>query len=569
MASVEYDTRYFEEFVGISVDEAEKLLPQLGFPVEFSFDSSGNKKIIIDITPNRPDLLSIVGLKRLVRNFLSDYESVSKIQHNISVINNEDYQVFVDKNTLGIRNFIACLVIKDISLNSDLFNELIQFQEKLHLTFGRKRKKIAIGLHDLSKVKFPVFFRAYELEKKSFVPLNETKSLTLKQILTEIDKGKEYMHLVMDNKGVIVEDSEGVLAFPPIINAAKTTVTENTKGLFIDVTGTNLYAVEKTIDMFAYLFNDLNAKIYSVVVSYPRDERNLEKVVYPNLSYSEIEIPDSSLVKRYLGINLENKEIKEYLMRMGYSVNGNKVIVPDYRVDVLSYHDLLEDIAIVYGYNNIEKVEPSLFTVGNLITFEDDLHDLMISLGFSEVLTWVLGNEEKYSLFYKGEYAKMINSLTTEYSLVRPLIFPGILDVFARNKTFRLPQKLYEIGQVAVKKEGKLICEDHLAFCIMDKKVNVNQMIAYLNGLFYDLNIDYEIANSKDSQGFIDGRVGDVIYIQKNVNHSENSVDENRVIGKVGELHPSVLEKFSIPFPVVVCEIDLRLIKQKLERTKH
>ncbi|MEM3373366.1 MAG: phenylalanine--tRNA ligase subunit beta [Candidatus Anstonellales archaeon] len=555
MASVEYFIKFFEEFTCITKEEAEDLLPNLGFPVEFIKDNQ-EEKIVIDITPNRPDLLSIIGIRRLIKNFKNETNELIDFSYLHKFEKSDKYKIFVDKSTYGVRNYIASLVVEGISLNEELFNELIQFQEKLHLTFGRKRKKIAIGLHDLTKVKFPVYYRAYNLDEKSFVPLNESSSLTLNEILLNIDKGKEYSHLVF-RKGVIVEDSEDVLAFPPIINAAKTTVTEKTKGFFIDVTGTNLFAVEKTIDMFNALFNDLNCKTYNVEVIYPNDDpRKLGSIIYPNYREQYIDLPREEIVKKYVGINLDERNIKKYLNRMGFTICENKVLIPNYRVDVLSYHDLLEDIAIVYGYNNIEKVVPELFTVGKLITWRDSLHELMLSLGFSEVLTWVLGNEKKYENFFDGNYAKMINSLTTEYTLVRPLIFPGLLEVFSKNKTFRLPQRIYEIGQVSEKIGNELVCREHLAAAIMDKKVDVNQMIAYLNGFFYDLNLNYEISN-KNFKGFIPGRVAKITLLLK---------DNPKEIGLVGEVHPEVLDKFSIPFPVMVFELDLSRIREVLEK---
>ena len=537
MASIDFRISTLERITGFRLEYLEKTLPELGFPVEFA-EVEGEKRIAVEVTPDRPDMLSVFGIKRLLEQHKDGQKMSWKSEKST-------YRCVVDPSVKGVRDYIGCMVAKNVDIDLEIFDDLIQFQEKLHTTLGRKRKKLAIGFHDLSKVKFPVAYRAYGLEEKSFVPLDTGTKMTLKQILSEHPKGMEYSGLV-EEKGVIVEDSEDVLAFPPIINSERTRVSENTKGFFVDVTGNNLYYVQKTIDMIACALIEMGAEIHSVSIEYPDKDESFNS---PLLSQQKFPIPKPEQVKQIIGIEADKKSIKESLERMGYSVKGTEVSVAPYRVDVLKDIDLLEDIAIVYGFNNIPKVLPELSTAGKLDESTDKLHEAMIAMGFSEIMSWVLGNENKYSDYYSGEYAKMINSLTTDFSLVRPMLTPNMIEVFARNKTFDLPQRIYEIGQVTIKQNGKLITSEKICFGIMDNNIGINEIIGIMNGLAHALGIYYEL-EQEEIRGFIPGRSAAV-----KVNGKQ--------IGFVGEVHPEVLGKFGIGFPIAICELDVKTLTAK------
>lgn len=558
MASTEYNCHYLESLTGLKSSELEDLLSRLGFPVEFA-EAEGEKKIIVEVTPNRPDMLSGVGIKRFLSYYLSPEKTAnSKLlysfaPHDLLVLSDKkkDLVVNVDHSVCDVRPFIACMVVDGIKLTQDIFTDIIQFQEKLHATYGRKRKKIAIGFHDLAKVKFPVAYRAYSLTEKSFVPLGTGSSMTLAEILKSHQKGLEYSHLV-NRKGVILEDVEGVLAFPPIINAAKTEVTESTKGFFVDVTGTNLFAVEKTLDIIACNLVDMGGKVFATKVIYPNDYNipgDNEKIsgtkVYPAFSRQRFKLLSNDSVAKITGVQLAKKDLLKFLLMMGYFVDekSKSIIVPPYRIDVFGDADIIEDIMIAYGFEKIKPDLPNLFTIGNMWQSYDHVHHTMLCLGFSEVLTWVLGNKNKYQDFYDGSYAQMVNALTSEFNLVRPLLAPNILEVFATNKTFELPQKIYEIGQVAYKQGNSLVTREKLCVGIMANSISVNDAMSVLNGLFYELELEYEVSQ-KPVKGFIQNRCAEIIC-------------NGKPIGFVGEVHPEVLEKFGIPFPVVLFELDL------------
>ena len=128
-----------------------------------------------------------------------------------------------------------------------MINGLLQRKEKLHETSGRRREKIAIGLHDMTELEPPFTYRAVEPERVEFTPLEREEEMHLGRILDEHEKGQEYGWILDEHdKYPVIEDSAGqVLSFPPIINNQLTEVSPQTTDLFVDVTGQSQEAVQR------------------------------------------------------------------------------------------------------------------------------------------------------------------------------------------------------------------------------------------------------------------------------------------------------------------------------------
>ncbi len=530
MATINFCKSYLEKLTQKDSEELSHFLTVMGFPVEILEED----KIAIDITPNRPDLLFGYSIKRLIENYSNENPVVYRATPS-------GEKIYVKDNVSSIRPYIAGMIVKNLKIDEEVLEDLIQFQEKLHITLGRKRKKIAIGLHDLARVKLPITYSAHSLEEVFFVPLDSQKEMTPREILNHHPKGIEYSHLV-SKACALVSDALGVIAFPPIINCERTRLTDKTDSLFVDITGTNHYYVMRTADLLACAFIDMGARVFSLEVHYP------ERVdTSPELWDKQFSIPSVEDVANSLGISVSESFITRALLKMGHRIEDKKLLVPPYRIDVSKEIDIHEDIAIVYGYNNIPKNYPELHTIGELLPQNQKLHETMLSLGFSEVLTWILGNEKKYSDFFSGNYVKTVNALTEEFNLVRPILVPNILEVFRNNKTFELPQKLYEIGPCACKNSRGITITENICFGIMANEITINELIGYLNGVYHSLKKDYTIIQ-EDLKGFIPGRCAR-IFSEKHT-------------GLIGEVHPEVLEKFSIPYPVAIAEITLSRVEK-------
>jgi len=244
---------------GYTIDELRDKIPMLGVDME----SISEEKIVVEVFPNRPDMLSVEGFARALKGFL-DIET-GLVEYKI---HDSGAVLFVDGSVEDVRPYIACGIIKGVKFDEGSLVSLMDLQEKLHVTHGRNRKKVAIGVHDMnnSGIKPPFKYLAARPEDISFVPLDMSEELNLTEILRKHPKGVEFAHVLegFDRCPVILDAEERVLSFPPIINGELTRVTGDTKDLFIEVTGNDKRAVEQALNIVVTSIADRGGEIYGV-----------------------------------------------------------------------------------------------------------------------------------------------------------------------------------------------------------------------------------------------------------------------------------------------------------------
>ena len=204
-------------------------------------------------------------------------------------------------------------------------------------------------------------------------------------------------------------------------------------------------------------------------------EYGRKKIKTPDLEPTIMKI-DLDYVNKILGINFKEKDIKKYLERMGYRYNHNRVYVPAYRVDVLHQIDLVEDIAIAYGYENFKGKLPDFFTIGMENPFEvykDKVSQILVGLGLLECYTYHLSNKSIQSekTNCKSDLVE-IKDTKTEYNCLRTWIIPSLLQVLSENKHNEYPQNIFDIG-TAFKKgnsETGVVENDRLAICLCNEE---------------------------------------------------------------------------------------------------
>ncbi len=539
MPVIEVDKNYLLNLCKIPEEELREVLTMIKAPID---EEEGNIWKL-EITPDRPDLLSPEGVARAVKGFLgieSEIPQYSVVETGISV----------EVENVEARPYIACAAVLDVKLNDYLIKSLMQLQEKIHETLGRRRKKVAIGLHDLDKVAQPFRYTQAEGKEIVFAPLGELKPMSLEEILKYHEKGKEYAFCLegYEKYPVILDKYGEVLSFPPIINGELTRVTENTKNLFIDVTGTDKQAVEKALNILVCSIAEACGKIGKVKVG---------NEIYPKLLPESFELRVES-VDHLLGLGLKEHEIAEILKRMRYSVlelKGGvlKVLVPPYRVDILHEVDLIEDIAIGYGINNMRPVLPKLPTMGKKHEKEkisEKVREIMIGFGMQEVLSFILTNKEKQfkrMLIPEQACVEIANPVSAEYTICRTWLLPCLLEFLSENTHNKYPQKIFEIGDcVLLHEQAETGAREvrKLACAIAHDKANLTEIKAILQALAKELNTSLVI-KPWEHASFIPSRCGE-IYLN------------GKSSGFFGELHPAVLENWKIEKPVVAFEIEFR-----------
>mgnify|MGYP002387894567 CR=1 FL=1 len=258
MPTVEFNTNELTELTGVSdLNFLRERIPMLGVDME----CLDRDKATIEIFPNRPDMLSVEGFARALGNFLGINKSVKQY-----TVNETKGEIFVDASVRKSRPFISSAIVKNLNITDARLKSLMNIQEKLHITHGRNRKKVAIGIHNLDVIKFPVIYKGVRPKDYKFIPLNFEISMDLDEILRKHPKGIDYGKIMnnFDRLPLIVDADNDVISMPPIINADRTSVTEATKNLFVEVTGTNEYAVEKALAIIVCSLADMGGEIYNV-----------------------------------------------------------------------------------------------------------------------------------------------------------------------------------------------------------------------------------------------------------------------------------------------------------------
>ena len=188
MASVKFPRKEFEKHIKLTKEVIEKI-SLFGTPLE----SINDKEIEIEVFPNRPDLISLQGYLRSFRSFLGIETGLK----NYPVSKPKDnFVVKISKSVNEVRPFTTCAIVTNLSFNDEKIKQIVELQEKLHATVGRNRKKVAIGIYPLEKIKLPIIYEARDPDKIKFIPLEYDKELTGQQILTKHPKGKDYASLL-------------------------------------------------------------------------------------------------------------------------------------------------------------------------------------------------------------------------------------------------------------------------------------------------------------------------------------------------------------------------------------
>ncbi len=543
MTILTFDRKELESRIGIVDEKMQDRITMFGTPVEDVSDSD----VSIEVFPNRPDLLSLNGFVRGFSDFLGKGKGLRKYKVNSPL---ENYKVVIDKSVKSVRPFTACAIVRNLKLDEEKIKEMIDIQEKLHGSYGRNRKKLAIGIYPLEEIKLPIKFLAKKPEEIKFQPLEFPRVINGRQILSQHPTGREYGDLL---KGCdvfpIFEDAAGeILSMPPIINSEKTgKVSDKTKDVFIECSGFNQEYLKKTLNMIVCSLAEMGGSIYLMEI------QDNGKSLSPNLEPEKMVFSLNGLNKT-LGLELSEKEIKNYLSKMGigYEKNGSEsvALIPAYRTDILHEIDLSEEVAIAYGYENFEPEIPQISTIGKEDEFsvlKRKLSEVLVGLGLLEVSSFHLSTKEtqfkKIGIrdFNKNDKIIEVVDSKTENNILRTSVFANSIKILSENSDASYPQKIFEIGRVFDKVDEEIKESEKLCVSLCYEKANFTELKQILDYLMRMFDVEYEIKES-ENVSFVEGRCGEVLVNGKS-------------IGVIGEVAPVILKNNKIKMPVASLEI--------------
>lgn len=522
----------------------------------------------IDIPANRYDLLCLEGLTLGLLIFLNQ---VDIPQYMTILPNTNTEKIIMTKQCLEVRGHIVAAILRDVTFTEDSYNSFIDLQEKLHQNIGRKRTLVSIGTHDLDTIKGPFLYDARSPTNICFKPLNQDKEYTAEEIINLYSNHaqlKQYLHIIKDSPFYpVVEDSNGIiLSFPPIINGDHSKITLNTKNILIECTAIDLTKAKIVLNTIVCAFSQYCKTKYTiemVEVLYP----NGQVFHYPDLKYRTIEI-DCEKAMKYIGIKQTTEELVSLLSRMSLKTsikNDNKLIieVPPTRHDVLHACDIYEDIAIAYGYNKIQKTIPYLFTIAEecpLNKLSDQLRTELAYAGFTEALTFSLCSREDISNklghnLINVPAVHILNPKTLEFQVARTTLIPGLLKTLAANKKMPLPHKLFEVSDIILKDNNTEVGarnNRHLCAIYCNKSDGFELIHGLLDRILQILEVPWN--NNETKNGYYLRAVDDPTFFP---HRCAEILCYNKVIGKMGVLHPDVISKFELNTPCSILEIEI------------
>jgi phenylalanyl-tRNA synthetase beta chain len=541
---------------GIKMNKVLDTLPYIGVDIE----DVSKDMIRVEYNPNRPDLSSDYGVVRALRGLLNIETSLPKFK----LAGRSGLAVSVEDAALRkIRPYLIALVAKNGTLDDETLKQLIGMQEDLHNGVGRRRRKASIGIHNLDVIRFPVTYKTVSGDY-SFTPLNESSEFTIKQILKDLEIGKQYGHILsaFERYPLIVDSAGTVLSFPPIINSQATKVNEGCRNLFVEVTATDQETAEDLLAIIAMTLYDAGFEIRTVSIVHS-GSRN-KKIETPQMRPKVISA-DVDYINSILGLTLDTKQIITYLKKSRLDAkapNRKKIActIPRYRIDIYDPIDISEEVAIGYGIYNLEPQFPTSPTAGNkdsLSVYFDKIREAMIGLGMIESLNFMLTSKQvQYGSFgiipTKEDVLSVDTSKSTEHEILRDSLVPVLLQSLSYNIHEQYPQRLFEIGKTFIKSTPTMI----------EERWSVGAAIAHADAGYTEIKSTMQAllrscfgkeATTKASTNlmFMEGRCAEVIF-------------DGKSVGILGEIIPRALENHKLRVPVAVFEINLlAIIKDK------
>ena len=539
MPVVELSYTRLQKLVGkVTKKQISDILPFLGLDIE----SEDKDLVRIEYSPNRPDYSTDFGIALGLQGLLGIKSGTIKLK----VKKSTKYPISVKPSVSKIRPFVTGVVAKNGKIDEKTIKQLMTMQEDLHFGIGRKRKKSSIGIHDLDKISFPLVYTTTN-KKHQFTPLNSEKILSISEILQNTVVGQDYGFILGNSEQmpIILDANKETVSFPPIINSAITTVTTKTKNLFVEVTGINKADAEDMLSVVATILQSAGFSLESVKISGANNSS-------PKLEPKKMSV-SPTLINQILGLDLTPSKIVSSLKksRLDAIIKGKQIvcIIPSYRFDIFGPMDLVEEVALGYGIQNLEPVLSPSQTLGQINPVSIQLKSLsqvMIGLGFLEALNSSLTSKRVLYEMNNREPKQIISVLDSksqEHTILRDSLIPGLIENLSRNIHESYPQKLFETGSVFTL-ENPISETIHFSGISAHQESNFTEIKSVLQSA---LKTGFEIkieTKTTTHPSFVDGRCASVIF-------------DGKSIGIIGEIHSKIIENYKIRVPVVGFEISL------------
>ncbi|GAA6514200.1 phenylalanine--tRNA ligase subunit beta [Phocea massiliensis] len=516
-----------------------------------------------EITSNRPDCLSVTGLAR---------EAAVTFQKELHLPEPK-----VEKETGDIREHLSIEVqnpelctryigrmVKNVKIGPSPrwmrerlracgvrpINNIVDITNYVMLEYGQP-----MHAFDFKYVKGgKIIVRTAREDETSFMTLDGVTRTLSPEMLTICDaEGPTAVAGVMGGEfSSIMEDTDTILFESACFNGPSVRLTAKKLGMRTEASGryekgldpaTCLPAVQRACQLVELLgAGEVVGGMIDV------DNSPKEKIVLPL---------EADWINRFLGINLPAEEMKTLLSRLGFGIEGDQVVVPSYRADVRCKADVAEEIARIYGYNNIPTTSLRGSCEGKLTPrqkMERRVNNIMLAQGYSEIMTYSFISPKYYDkigLPADSALRKSVvisNPLGEDTSVMRTTTLPSMLEILSKNYANRnMAAALYEIGAEYIPQgENELPIEtDHLTLGLYGDKADFYAIKGAVEALLDYLNIqDVDVEADSTNPTFHPGRCAVI-------------TAGGEELGVVGEVHPLVAENYEIGTRVYLAKLSM------------
>ena len=290
--------------------------------------------------------------------------------------------------------------------------------------------------------------------------------------------------------------------------------------------------------------------------------------VYPSKAQPTVLTLDTKVINTFLGIDISEDEMKKILTALEFKIEGNKITPPSFRADIGCMNDVAEEIARIYGYNRIQsslmKGETTQGGYTKKQKFEINLENAMCGMGINQIQTFSFISPKFYDKVRLPADSALRNSvvisnpLGEDTSVMRTVALPSIMEVIARNCNFNNENvRLFEIATVYIPtgantlpEEKKVLCSAMYGDCDFYTIKGVCENILKLADIK-----NFTLSTVSSNPSYHPGRCAEI-------------VSGGKSIGILGQIHPLTAQNYGINAPVYACELDFEAIFQMMSDTK-
>ena len=526
-----------------------------------------NDIIEFEITPNRPDCLSIIGMARETAATFNKELKYPKIEIKNEVDNIDNYLEIVEiDNELCNRYYTK--VIKDVKIKESP----LWLQTRL-MEAGMRPINNIVDITNYVMLEFGQPLHAFDLDK-----LNSKKIIVRRGKEGEKIKTIDGVDRTLKPSNLVIADKDRPIAIAGVMGGIDTEVDENTTTVLLESANFNSRSVRLTAkdlnlrtEASSRFEKGIDSNLCEIAAN--RVCQLIEQIeagtivkgsidVYENIREEKEIILNPDYANRLLGIDLDKEEMANYLERLGLKtiINGDKikVTIPTFRLDLEEEVDLIEEIGRLYGFHNIEpKPLVGVLTRGNKPygrIIQDKADSILQALGLNQVMTYSFISPRVYDKLNLGEnsslrnYIKILNPLGEDYSVMRTTLIPNMLNLLSRNYNHGVEECFfYEIGNIFIPKTlpiEELPIEKKILSIGMYGNIDFYDIKEVVETLLERLGIKkLKFLPKEDNPIFHPYRTAEIIY-------------NDDLIGIIGEVHMDIMENFDIEKKPYIGELD-------------